>query len=84
MSINRRSFKLGALSSMFVIAAVVLGLAFSASINWIPAVNGGAIAHAATNVLPASGNFTEVVKAVRPAVVNISTIYRHTNVSNCN
>ncbi|MCH6582779.1 MAG: trypsin-like peptidase domain-containing protein, partial [Proteobacteria bacterium] len=73
MSINRHSFKLGALSSMFVITAVVLGLAFSASMNWIPAVNGSATAHAATNVLPASGNFTEVVKAVRPAVVNIST-----------
>ena len=73
MSIDRHSFKLGALSSMFVITAVVLGLAFSASMNWIPAVNGSATAHAATNVLPASGNFTEVVKAVRPAVVNIST-----------
>jgi serine protease Do len=58
---------------MFVITAVVLGLAFSASMNWIPAVNGGATAHAATNVLSASGNFTDVVKAVRPAVVNIST-----------
>ena len=76
MSIDRHSFKLGALSSMFVITAVVLGLAFSASMNWIPAVNGSATAHAATNVLPASGNFTEVVKAVRPAVVNISTTDR--------
>ncbi len=73
MSINRRSFKLGVLSSMVGITAVVLALAFSASLNLIPAVNGGATAHAATNVLPASGNFTEVVKAVRPAVVNIST-----------
>ncbi|MFQ5995884.1 MAG: DegQ family serine endoprotease [Acidiferrobacterales bacterium] len=77
MAIDRRSFRLGALAGLLVVAGIVIGTIVSARMDWIPVVHGNTAVAASAGRLVAltvpSQNFADVVKAVTPAVVNIST-----------
>ncbi len=74
MSFDRRSFKVGIIAGVFLITGVLAGIVFSSRFGWLPSAN-SASAEPAT--VPISGptppNYVLVVKAVMPAVVNIST-----------
>ena len=76
MVIHRRSLKLGAIAGLILAVGVALGILFSVNMDWIPSVRASAQAAAAPapDELPTPPvNFAPVVKAVTPAVVNIST-----------
>jgi len=82
MSLDRRSFRLGAVAGVFLVIGVVAGIVFSSRMDWVaPAQSqqavGQAIAQTAVaQPLPAGSappSFVPVVKAAMPAVVNIST-----------
>ncbi|HEY5683333.1 MAG TPA: DegQ family serine endoprotease [Sulfuricaulis sp.] len=74
MSLDRRSFKVGIIAGVFLVTGVIAGIVFSSRTDLLPSAIS---APAATAPLPAIGgtppNFVPVVKAVMPAVVNIST-----------
>jgi serine protease Do len=63
MLIDRRWLGLGALAGVFLAIGTVLGVLVSSNMDWVPAVRASATPVAAQ----------AVVKAVTPAVVNIST-----------
>ncbi len=74
MSLDRRSFKVGIIAGVFLIVGLVSGVIFSARYDWSP------VAYSAPQEAPAvvvggvaAPNFVPVVKAVMPAVVNVST-----------
>ncbi len=70
----RRSFKLAAATGFLVLAGFVAGVILSARMDWIAPVHGGLVSVGSPVSPRAPGqNFTDVVKAVTPAVVNIST-----------
>jgi serine protease Do len=74
MSIERRSFGLGALAGLLIGTGIIIGAA-AAGVDWVSTVHGGtptAVATAGAELAPAAG-FSAVVKAVTPSVVNIST-----------
>ena len=77
MSLDRRSFKVGIIAGVFLIAGVVAGIVFSSRLGWLPSAASSPTEGAATTAPALSGptppNFVPVVKAVMPAVVNIST-----------
>jgi serine protease Do len=76
MLTDRCSVKLGAIAGLILAVGVVLGVLLSVHMEWISSVRAGAQAVATTTPadLPAPPvNFAPVVKAVTPAVVNIST-----------
>ena len=77
MSLDRRSFKVGIMSGVFLITGVVAGIVFSSRLGWLPSAASSPTEGAATTAPALSGptppNFVPVVKAVMPAVVNIST-----------
>jgi serine protease Do len=76
MVIHRRSPKLGAIAGLILAVGAVLGILFSVHMDWITSVRAGAqtVATVAPGELVSPPvNFAPVVKAVTPAVVNIST-----------
>ena len=77
MSLDRRSFKVGIMAGVFLITGVAVGIVFSSRLGWLPSAASSPTEGAATTVPALSGptppNFVPVVKAVMPAVVNIST-----------
>lgn len=75
MSLDRRSFKFGVVAGWLLFAGVLTGVVVSAQFNWFPTTTAetqstSKPAPVGVGVLP---NFVGVVKAVMPAVVNIST-----------
>ena len=74
MSIDRRSFKVGIIAGVFLVTGVIAGIVFSSRLDWLPSASSSS-----TDTMPAPvvgatpPNFVPVVKAVKPAVVNIST-----------
>lgn len=76
MLTDRRSVKLGAIAGLILAVGVVLGVLLSVHMDWISSVRAGAqtVATTTPSDLPTPPvNFAPVVKAVTPAVVNIST-----------
>ncbi len=74
MNLDRRSFKVGVIAGAFLIVGVAAGIGISARYDWSPVANSApqeAPAPIASGV--AAPNFVPVVKAVMPAVVNVST-----------
>jgi serine protease Do len=74
MSLDRRSFKVGIIAGVLLVAGIIAGIVFSSRFDWLPSAIS---APAETTPPPVAGatppNFVPVVKAVMPAVVNIST-----------
>jgi serine protease Do len=77
MSLDRRSFKAGIIAGIFLVIGIIVGIVFSSRPEWPPHADSATAADAASAPVPVSGptppNFVAVVKAVMPAVVNIST-----------
>lgn len=74
MTIERRSFRLGLVAGLFLFAGLIAGVVLSSRLDWMPVA--GSAENAATALPPGVGpstNFVPIVKAVTPAVVNIST-----------
>ncbi|MCR4302093.1 MAG: DegQ family serine endoprotease [Sulfuricaulis sp.] len=69
MSLDRRSFKVGIIAGVFLVAGIIGGIVFSSRLDWLPS----AISAPAPVAGATPPNFVPVVKAVMPAVVNIST-----------
>lgn len=75
MTIDRRSFRAGLVAGLFLFAGLIGGVILSSQLGWMP------VAGSAENQprlplpqgLTPDKNFVPVVKAVTPAVVNIST-----------
>jgi serine protease Do len=73
MKFDRRSFNVGVVAGAFLVIGAVIGVIFTASNNFTPvALSQGApvVSGSAAGQQP---NFVPIVKAVTPAVVNIST-----------
>ncbi len=74
MSIDRRSFKVGILAGVFLVTGIIAGIVFSSSLGWLPSASSASPDATSAPVAGATPpNFVPVVKAVMPAVVNIST-----------
>jgi serine protease Do len=75
MTIERYSFRLGLIAGLLLMVGLVAGLALSSRLDWMPRAVGAEAAPptSARPVIGPSANFVPVVKAVTPAVVNIST-----------
>ncbi len=75
MSFDRRSFKIGIVAGVFLITGVLAGIILSSRLDWLPNAASSPTETATTPQLtgPTPPNFVPVVKAVMPAVVNIST-----------
>ena len=74
MSIDRRSFKVGIIAGVFLVSGVVAGIVFSSRLDWLPNASSASTDTAPAPVIGATPpSFVPVVKAVKPAVVNIST-----------
>lgn len=75
MTIDRRSFRAGLIAGLFLFAGLVGGVVLSSRLGWMPVA--GSAENQPRLPLPASvgpdKNFVPIVKAVTPAVVNIST-----------
>ena len=74
---SNRRLKVGGVAGAFLLVGILAGLMFSLRMDWVPSANGGSLTAAPAAALPlgngAQSNFVPVVKAVMPAVVNIST-----------
>jgi serine protease Do len=72
MMLDRRSFKVGVIAGAFLVVGALVGIALSARYDWTPvAASKDAVPVVSAGVsLP---SFVPIVKAVTPAVVNIST-----------
>lgn len=76
MPIDRRSFRIGMLTSALVLLGVFIGVAFTIRADLVTPANSDTQATAAMQSPVSDGhapNFPAVVKRVMPAVVNIST-----------
>ena len=75
MSFDRRSFKIGIIAGAFLITGVLVGIVLSSRLDWLPSAASSPTETATAPLLtgPTPPNFVPVVKAVMPAVVNIST-----------
>ncbi len=77
MSFDRRSFKVGIVAGVFLITGVLAGIVFTSRLDWLPSAVSGSPEAAPAPAPIAAGStppsFVSVVKAVMPAVVNIST-----------
>jgi serine protease Do len=73
MNIDRLSFRVGLIAGLFLFAGVVIGVVLSSRWNWVPVAGSAEPAPRAVVVARPTANFVPVVKAVTPAVVNIST-----------
>lgn len=74
MNLDRLSFRVGLIAGLFLFAGIIVGVVLSSRLNWMP--DAGSAESAPPLPVPALGpgaNFVPVVKAVTPAVVNIST-----------
>lgn len=76
MKIDRLSFRVGLLAGLFLFAGVIIGVVLSSRLDWMPVA--GSAEGTERLPLPAQAagprdNFVPIVKAVTPAVVNIST-----------
>jgi len=72
MKFDRRSFNVGVVAGVFLVIGAFIGILFTAGNDFTPI----ALSQGATAVPSAGGaapNFVPIVKAVTPAVVNIST-----------
>jgi serine protease Do len=74
MSLDKRSFKVGIVAGVFLVAGIIAGIVFSSRLGWLPSAVSAPAEIAPPAVAGATPpNFVSVVKAVMPAVVNIST-----------
>jgi serine protease Do len=73
MSFDRRSFRLGILAGVFLFLGLIAGIVLSSGLGWLPAAESQEPAVRAPLAPGTAPNFVAVVKAVTPAVVNIST-----------
>ena len=75
MSSDRRSFKVGVIAGVLLLTGAAAGVFFSPRLDWVPNANAQTEAPARSAVLNGAAlpNFAPIVKAVMPAVVNIST-----------
>ena len=74
MTFDRRSFKVGIIAGVFLVTGIIAGLVFSSRLDWLPSATSASTDTASAPVVGAAPpNFVPVVKAVMPAVVNIST-----------
>jgi serine protease Do len=74
MNIDRRSFRVGLIAGLFLFAGVIVGVVMSSRLSWMPVADSADTAARAAVVATGPANtFVPVVKAVTPAVVNIST-----------
>ena len=73
MSFDRRSFRLGILAGVFLFLGLIAGIVLSSGFGWLPAAESQEPAVRAPLAPGTAPNFVAVVKAVTPAVVNIST-----------
>ncbi|MEK7206631.1 MAG: DegQ family serine endoprotease [Pseudomonadota bacterium] len=76
MAHDSRSFKVGIVAGVFLVVGILAGTVFSSRLGWMPDAVSGPNAPTAGNQVvtgPTPPNFVPVVKAVMPAVVNIST-----------
>ena len=74
MAFDRRSFKVGIVAGVFLVSGILVGLVFSSRLDWLPSASSSATETAPVPVIGATPpNFVPVVKAVMPAVVNVST-----------
>lgn len=75
MTIDKRSFRAGLVAGLFLFAGLIVGVVFSSRLDWVPVA--GSAENQPRLPLPANAvpqiSFVPVVKAVTPAVVNIST-----------
>ena len=76
-SSRARMLKVGGVAGVFLLVGLVAGLLFSLRMDWVaPANSSTTMSTPAMPLAPADtvrSNFVPVVKAVMPAVVNIST-----------
>jgi serine protease Do len=72
MTIEKRSFRVGLVCGLFLFAGLIMGVVLSSRWDMVPVATS---AETKQLPLPNAGppNFVEVVRAVTPAVVNIST-----------
>ena len=74
---SHRRLKLGGVAGVFLLVGILVGAMFSVRMDWVPLANGGSTTSGPAASLPLGNapqsNFVPVVKAVMPAVVNIST-----------
>ncbi len=77
MRLDRRSFRIGVIAGLFLFAGLILGIAMTSRLDWISEASSTTETAVAPRLPLAVGqsapNFVPVVKAVMPAVVNIST-----------
>lgn len=78
MSFDRRSFKIGIIAGAFLVTGVLVGIVLSSRLDWVPSAASSPTEAATASQAPlvtgpTPANFVPVVKAVMPAVVNIST-----------
>ncbi|HLF23039.1 MAG TPA: DegQ family serine endoprotease, partial [Burkholderiales bacterium] len=75
MNTDRRSFRVGLIAGLFLFAGVIVGVVMSSRLSWMPAAGSAESTTARAPMVAAGPNktFVPVVKAVTPAVVNIST-----------
>jgi len=73
MSIDRRSFKVGIIAGVFLVSGIIAGIVFSSRLDWLPSATSAPAETTAPVIGATPPNFVPVVKAVMPAVVNIST-----------
>jgi serine protease Do len=73
MFVDRRSFRLGILAGVFLFLGLVAGITVSARFGWFSAAESQEPPARAAIAGGTPPNFVSVVKAVTPAVVNIST-----------
>ena len=73
MSFDRRSFRLGILAGALLFLGLIAGIVLSSRLDWLPTAESQENAARASIPPGTAPNFVAVVKAVTPAVVNIST-----------
>ncbi len=73
MSIDRRSFKVGIIAGIFLVSGILVGIVFSSRLDWLPSATSAPTETAPPVIGATPPNFVPVVKAVMPAVVNVST-----------
>ncbi|MBI3569588.1 MAG: DegQ family serine endoprotease [Gammaproteobacteria bacterium] len=74
MVFDRRSFKVGIIAGVFLVSGILVGIVFSSRLDWLPSATSSPAETAPAPVLGSTPpSFVPVVKAVMPAVVNVST-----------
>jgi serine protease Do len=75
MKLDRRSFKVGVIAGVFLVAGALIGVVWSVRYDWTPVAESKEPVAATAVAVGGAGipSFVPIVKAVTPAVVNIST-----------